>query len=64
MEVKDRVVRGMVVSAALRIETEKNARSSEAEEKVEGELEIWASEVKVFQSALSKHQRGGLGRGT
>ena len=40
LEVKDRVVRGMVVSAALRTETEKKVRSSEAEEKVEGGLEM------------------------
>ena len=54
----------MVVRAALSIETEKKVSSSAAEEKDDGGLEIWAREVKVFQSALSKHQRGGLGRGT
>ena len=40
LEVKGRVVRGMAVSAALRIETEKKVSSSEAEEKDEGGLGI------------------------
>ncbi len=57
-------MRGMVASAALRMETVKKVRSSEVEEKVEGWREIWEREVKVPQSALSKRQRGGLGRGT
>ncbi len=54
----------MVASAALRMETVKKVRSSEVEENVEGEREIWEREVKASQSALSKRQRGGLGRGT
>ena len=53
----------MAVSAALRIETEKKFSNSEVEEKLEGGMEIWEREEKVPQSALSKHQRGGLGRG-
>ncbi len=54
----------MAASAALRMEMVKKVRSSEMEGKVEGGREIWERKVKVPQSALSKHQRGGLGRGT